>query len=139
MEPLGDYQLEERIARGGMAEVWRAHRPDGSIVCIKRLDSSLRNDVDFIEMFRDEAALVLDLDHPNIVKMHELIDDDEELAQVMEYVDGPSLARIRAAIDDEGGFPVAAALQIGIYLARALHHAHTRTRDGVVGGAPLTI
>ena len=138
-EKLGDYTLEERVARGGMGEVWRARGPNG-VVCIKRLDNSLRGDVDFIEMFRDEAMLVLDLDHDNIVKMYELIDNEEELAQVMEYVDGPSLARIRSATTDMGrGLTVGEALQIGVYLCRALHHAHTRTRDGVVGGAPLAI
>ena len=93
-EQIGGYTLEERVARGGMAEVWRAHDEQGAIVCVKRLDPSLREDVDFIEMFRDEAALVLDLDHENIVKMIELIDTNDDLAQVMEYVDGPSLARV---------------------------------------------
>jgi serine/threonine protein kinase/tetratricopeptide (TPR) repeat protein len=135
---LGSYTLEERVARGGMAEVWRAHDDDGAVVCIKRLDPSLRNDVDFIEMFRDEAALVLDLDHENVVRMKELIDTDDELAQVMEFVDGPSLARVRSAVGDEG-LSVEEALQIGVYLSRALHHAHTRTRDGIEGGAPLSI
>jgi serine/threonine protein kinase len=139
-EKLGSYVLEERVARGGMGEVWRARGPDGAVVCIKRLDPSLRNDVDFIEMFRDEASLVADLDHENVIKMFELIDTDEELAQVMEYVDGASLARIRGALSDDGaGFSVEEALQIGVYLCRALHHAHTRTRDGVPGGEPLAI
>ena len=139
-EKLGDYVLQERVARGGMGEVWRARRRDGAIVCVKRLDRSLRNDVDFIEMFRDEAALVLDLDHENIVKMFELIDSNDELAQVMEYVDGPSLARIRSCAGEHGiGISVGEALQIGVLLCRALHHAHTRTRDGVVGGALLSI
>ncbi len=135
-EQLGDFVLAERVARGGMAEVWRARGPDGAVVCIKRLDPSLRSDVDFIEMFRDEAALVLDLDHENIVKMYELIDTDDELAQVMEFVDGPSLARIRSAVEE---FSIEEALQISIYLARALFHAHTRTRDGIPDGAPLHI
>jgi tetratricopeptide (TPR) repeat protein len=135
---VGGYVLEERIARGGMAEVWRARDGDGNVVCIKRLDPSLRHDVDFIEMFRDEAALVLDLDHENIVRVHELVDTDEELAQVMELVDGPSLARIRAALGEDG-LSVPEALQIGIYLCRALHHAHTRRRDGHPDGEPLQI
>lgn len=143
---VGRYILEERVARGGMAEVWRALDPErGEDVCLKRLDPSLRNDVDFIEMFRDEAALVLDLDHDNVVKVLELIDTDDELAQVMEFVDGPSLARIRAGVEQleersgSGGFTTAEALQVAIYLARALHHAHTRRRDGRADGAPLLI
>lgn len=143
---VGRYILEERVARGGMAEVWKALDPQrGEDVCLKRLDPSLRNDVDFIEMFRDEAALVLDLDHENVVKVLELIDSDDELAQVMEFVDGPSLARLRAGVEQleettgTGGFTVPEALQVSIYLARALHHAHTRRRDGNPDGAPLMI
>ena len=143
---VGRYILEERVARGGMAEVWRALDPEtGQDVCVKRLDPSLRNDVDFIEMFRDEAALVLDLDHDNVVKVLELVDSDDELAQIMEFVDGPSLARIRAGVEaleeqtGQGGFTTGEALQIGIYLSRALHHAHTRRRDGRAEGVPLQI
>ena len=96
----------------------------------ERLDPSLKDDIDFIEMFRDEASLCLDFDHENIVRMSELIDDGEELAMVMELVDGPSLAVVRSAVEKLNGFGVDEALQIGIELCRALHHAHTRTRHG---------
>lgn len=139
-ERLGDWVLEERIARGGMGEVWRARGPDGRIVCIKRLDASLRSDVDFIEMFRDEASLVADLDHENVIHLIELIDNERELAQVIEFVDGPSLARVRGMLGDTGGdFTLGEALQIAVYLCRALHHAHTRRRDGAPDGLPLQI
>jgi serine/threonine-protein kinase len=139
VERIGDYQLISRVARGGMAEVWTARRIGRPVheplLCIKRLDPSLKNDIDFVEMFRDEASLVLDFDHDNIVKVFELIDDGEELAMVMELVDGPSLSKARTALEMQVGpgaeaFGVDEALQIAIYLCRALHHAHTRTRHG---------
>jgi serine/threonine-protein kinase len=116
------------------------------VVCIKRLDPLLTGDVDFVEMFKDEAALVLDLAHENIVKVHELVDERiegrDELYQVMELVDGPSLARIRSVLGPAGpaeSIQLGEALQIGVHLCRALHHAHTRTRDGLPDGEPLRI
>ncbi len=164
---LGPWLLEERLARGGMAEVWRGRRvagsseegsslpgvpaPDVDIVCIKRLDPGLTTDPDFVEMFRDEARLVLGLEHDNVVRTWALYDDNpggqpQELLLIMELVDGPSLANLTRALhaSQAADSPtktttapptLAEALTIALQLARALHHVHTRVEDG----APLSI
>ncbi|MDP2342479.1 MAG: protein kinase [Deltaproteobacteria bacterium] len=140
---LGPWLLEERLARGGMAEVWRGRKANrkgkagDDVVCIKRLDPGLTNDPDFVEMFRDEARLVLGLDHENVVKTYALYDDNpggqpQELLLVMELIDGPSLARLGKALEHQQQPPasLAESLTIVLQLARALHHVHKCFDDG---------
>jgi serine/threonine protein kinase len=142
---LGPWILEERLARGGMAEVWRGRlasgpgnkKGGGDVVCIKRLDPALTNDPDFVEMFRDEARLVLGLDHDNVVKTWALYDDNpggqpQELLLVMDLVDGPSLARLTKALEHQQAPPpsLAESLTIALQVARALHHVHKFFDDG---------
>ncbi len=134
---LGPWVLEERLARGGMAEVWRGHKVGkAEPVCIKRLDPGLTQDPDFVEMFRDEARLVLQLDHSNVVKTFALYDDKPggqpgELLLIMELVDGPSLARLTKALSTQAQAPPTPreALTIASQLGRALQHVHTRNDD----------
>ena len=142
---LGPWLLEERLARGGMAEVWRgraAHPtfgltlPNDGVVCLKRLDPSLAGDPDFVEMFRDEARLVLQLAHKNVVQTYALYDDNpggqpQELLLVMELIQGPSLARLVKALSQEHQQPptVLESLTMVSQLARALQHVHTLSDD----------
>jgi len=142
---LGPWLLEERLARGGMAEVWRgraAHPtfgltlPNDGVVCLKRLDPTLTGDPDFVEMFRDEARLVLQLAHKNVVQTFALYDDNpggqpQELLLVMEQIQGPSLARLVKALSQEHQTPptVLESLTMVSQLARALHHVHILSDD----------
>lgn len=92
---LGDYRLQRKIAMGGMAEIWLAERerPDGrtETVVLKRILHHLARDKKFAEMFQDEARTAALLDHPNIVKVHELNANEGLPFISMEYVDGPDL------------------------------------------------
>lgn len=142
---LGPWLLEERLARGGMAEVWRGRAenptfgltlPNDGVVCLKRLDPSLTGDPDFVEMFRDEARLVLQLSHKNVVQTYALYDDNpggqpQELLLVMELIQGPSLARLVKALSQEHQQPptVLESLTMVSQLARALQHVHTLSDD----------
>ena len=68
----GRYRLVRPIARGGMAEVWRAH--DETLdrdVAIKMLHAHLANDDDFVARFRREAVAVANLSHPNVVTVYD--------------------------------------------------------------------
>src|SRR5690349_13103138 len=94
----GRYELLERLAAGGMAEVFRA-RVRGSAgferdVVLKRLHPANADDPEFVEMFTDEARLLGYLHHPNVVEALDFYKQDGKLFLVLEHVPGPSLSRV---------------------------------------------
>lgn len=101
---LGKYELLERIALGGMAEVYRARQegPAGfeKELVVKRILPQHARDEQFIEMFLDEARLAVRLAHPNIVQIFELGYEDGSYFIAMEYIRGVSLGDLmdRAAV-----------------------------------------
>jgi serine/threonine-protein kinase len=123
----GRYRIVERIAAGGMGEVFRAH--DAVLareVAIKVLHRSLAGDPGFIERFRREARAAAVLNHPNIAAVYDWGAVDGIYYMVMEFVPGESLRELlnrsrRLA-------PAQAADALGQILA-ALDHAH---RQGIV-------
>src|SRR5471032_2446689 len=87
------YELNHLIARGGMAEVYRARdrlldRP----VALKVLFPELSVDRSFVERFRREAQAAANLSHPNIVPVFDWGEDNGTYFIVMELIDGTSLA-----------------------------------------------
>ena len=91
----GRYLLEEPIARGGMATVWRASDERlGRKVAVKVLHARLADDPSFRERFRREAVSAASFNHPHIVTVYDTGEDDGRHFIVMELVDGPSLARL---------------------------------------------
>src|SRR5580658_7248692 len=133
---LGPYELIQRIATGGMAEVYLARRegPHGfqKIVAVKRILPQLAKDVDFVAMFVDEARVCARLSHPNIVQVFDFGEDQGELYMAMEYVDGTTAARlIRAAAGQGIELPLEACLHVVLSILRALDYAHgVRDDDG---------
>lgn len=136
----GRYVLEERIAMGGMAEVFRARiDADGFAkrVCIKRILPHVASAQDFIDMFRDEAALSAVLSHQNICQVFDFGEVGGTFYLAMELVDGIDLNRLMRHLARTGKkLKVLQALQIAVDVARALHHAHTVTNQA---GRPLGI
>src|SRR5438067_12161490 len=92
---LGGYQLLERIAVGGMAEVFLAAKagPEGWLkrVALKRILPHLGRQSDFITMFLDEARLAARLCHANVVQVHDFGVDDGVYFLAMEHVAGQEL------------------------------------------------
>src|ERR1700685_60438 len=91
----GRYELTHMVARGGMAQVYRAHdrlldRP----VALKVLFPELSVDRAFVERFRREAQAAANLSHPNIVPVFDWGEDTGTYYIVMELVDGTSLAEM---------------------------------------------
>lgn len=120
----GRYLLEERIASGGMASVWRAHDEVlARTVAVKVLHDHLAEDGDFRERFRREAVTAARLAHPNVVSLYDTGTDGDQVYLVMELVDGPTL---RDVIADVGALEIGQAAVIGEKVARALHYAHAR-------------
>ncbi|WP_410818046.1 serine/threonine-protein kinase [Micromonospora sp. 050-3] len=128
----GRYRLDERVATGGMGDVWRASDLIlGRQVAVKVLLPALVSDPDFIARFRAEARIMAALRHPGIVQVFDCGADDlpdggRADYLVMEFVAGEPLAkRIEAA----GRLDVAETMSIVAQAAAALNAAH---RGGIV-------
>src|ERR1022692_1122734 len=121
------YELTHLIARGGMAEVYRARdrlldRP----VALKVLFPELSVDRSFVERFRREAQAAANLSHPNIVPVFDWGEDNGSYFIVMEFVDGRALS---AVLRESGPLSPQQTATIGANVAAALAFAH---RHGVV-------
>lgn len=131
--PFGQYQLENLIATGGMAEVYKA-RMQGvegfqKIVAIKRILSHLTDNDEFVTMFIDEAKLAAQLQHPNIIHIYDLGKIDRSYYIAMEFIDGRDLRSILRTLEEQKRrLPVPLAVYIASRLAAALDYAH-RKRD----------
>ena len=120
----GRYLLEERIASGGMASVWRAHDEVlARTVAIKVLHDHLAADDGFRERFRREAIAAAKLTHPNVVGLYDTGRDGDQVYLVMEFVAGVTLKQVIAS---EAPLAVGRAAAIAEKVARALDYAHER-------------
>ncbi len=132
---LGRYELLAEIGRGGMAELYLAqlHGVGGfaKIFAIKRILPHLASDPQFVEMFLNEGRIASRLSHPNICQVFEIVQDDDQLYLVMEYLEGVSLDELSAAIPRDPEAPLLLAAGIFGQIAEGLHYAHSlRDRDG---------
>ena len=121
---IGQYQVGERIAGGGMGVVYQALDPRlGRTVALKFLQPRLSQDDSAAERFRLEARAVAALEHPNICTIHEIGEtDDGQLFLAMPLYDGETLQQRIA----RGPLPVAEAVGIAVQVARGLAKAHAR-------------
>ncbi len=130
----GRYELEQRLAMGGMAEIFSARiRTEGfeKRVCIKRILPHYLESEEFITMFRDEARTAARLQHANVVQVFDFGDVEGTLFLAMELVDGSDLRRVLETARKQGrSIAVGAALQIAIDMCKGLHHAHTLSDGG---------
>jgi len=89
---IGRYQILDRVAVGGMAELFKAQLQGQhgfeKLVAIKKILPHLAGDHSFVEMFIDEARITAQLDHRNIVAVYELGTDADTPYIAMQYVDG---------------------------------------------------
>jgi beta-lactam-binding protein with PASTA domain/tRNA A-37 threonylcarbamoyl transferase component Bud32 len=121
------YELNHLIARGGMAEVYRARdrlldRP----VALKVLFPELSVDRSFVERFRREAQAAANLSHPNIVPVFDWGEDTGTYFIVMEFIDGRPLSSI---LKSAGTLSPERTADIGAHVAAALGFAH---KHGVI-------
>src|SRR5688500_15443664 len=123
----GRYHVVDRIAAGGMGEVFRAR--DAVLereVAIKVLHRQLAGDSGFVERFRREARAAANLSHPNIVGVHDWGAVDGVYYMVMEFVRGQSA---RDILNAEGVLAPAQVADVLMQTLSALDHAH---RQGIV-------
>ncbi len=138
---LGRYTLHAELASGGMATVYLGRlRSDAGFsrtVAIKRLHPHLAKDPDFVAMFLDEARLAVRVQHPNVVPTLDVVQNQNELYLVLEYVNGEPLSSlVRAARRAGHTVPVAVGAAIIVNALHGLHAAH-EARDEQ--GNPLCI
>src|SRR5512139_320000 len=97
-QQLGRYHLLDRIAFGGMAEIYRAKTFDADgqvhLVAVKRILSHLSADEEFVQMLVEEARVAQLIEHRNIARVYELSRAHDELFIAMEFVDGKDLRAI---------------------------------------------
>jgi serine/threonine protein kinase len=138
---FGPYQLLDRVAIGGMAEVFKAKRTgvEGfeKIVALKRILPHLSDNKEFLEMFVDEAKMVAGLAHPSIVQIFDLGRIEKSYYIAMEYVHGHDLRTIMRRAREKGlRMPLDLSLRVVSQVCAALEYAH-RKRDE--RGRPMEI
>jgi len=127
---IGKYEVVERLGMGGQAIVYKCRDPLlDRYVAMKQISSHLAGDAKFLERFRREAQILAKLGNEQqaIVTIHELIEDEQGLFIVMEFLDGHSLETVLN--DTNGPVEVKATLQILWRLAAALHAVHN---EGII-------
>jgi tRNA A-37 threonylcarbamoyl transferase component Bud32 len=133
---FGKYYLSEKLATGGMAEIYLAKLigPGGfeKQLVIKQIHPALTGQRQFVDLFVAEAKTLVTLAHGNIVPVYELGVVDDTYFIAMEYVDGPTLYRLTekmAASGERMDPPIAG--WIAARIAEGLDYAH-RKGDGVI-------
>lgn len=128
---FGKYQLLERVAVGGMAEIYKA-KLDGiagfsRTFAIKRILPHLGKSQEFVDMMVDEAKVAGLLSHANIVQILDLGSVDSQFYIAMEFVHGRDLAQVLARCAEKGiTLPVPHAVYVLIEMLKGLEYAHNR-------------
>jgi eukaryotic-like serine/threonine-protein kinase len=136
---VGRYRLADFLGAGGMGEVYRAtHLSTGQVVAIKIL-SAIEIEARWLARFYHEARVQQGLNHPNIVRLHELVDLHGRPCLVMEYVGGESLAerltRLRRLAPREA-LRVLQAIAWAVAYVHAQHIVHRDLKPGNVRITP---
>ena len=136
---FGRYTLVQRLATGGMAEVFKAKILSGhgfeKLLVIKRILPNLAADKTFVSMFIDEAKLTAQLIHPKIVQVTDFGEVNGQYFIALEFVDGfDGLALLRSAAHKQIRLPVAICMFVAMEVLDALDYAHN-AKD--VDGKPM--
>ena len=118
------YRLERLLGRGAMGEVWLGEETaSGRQVAAKLLRPEHLEDPGLVDRFVRERSILLGLRDPGIVSVTDLVVDGEDLAIVMDYLDGGSL---RGVLRDRGALAPALAAGLALRVLEALAYAHAQ-------------
>lgn len=121
---LGPYKVLRPLGKGGVGLVYLAeHTGLRRQVAIKLLANDHAADLGITQRFQREARAAAALDHPNIVRLHDLCSEGPLQFLVLEYVEGISLEDM---LQRSGRLPVKKAVRFALQVARGLQHAHER-------------
>lgn len=132
MSQFGTFRILEKIAGGGMAEIYRVEDPENPLktFALKLIRPDLIHEPDFREMLLDEARIARRLNHPNIARVLKLIEYNDELGLLLEHVDGVDLIRVQQILRERGKkLSLEAALVVLIDTLEGLHYAHDLIDD----------
>jgi serine/threonine protein kinase len=119
---LGDFEIVEVAGAGGMGVVYKARqRSLDRIVALKVIRDEIASEAEFRERFLREAKLAASVDHPHVVTVYDVGDEDGRLYLVMQWIDGSDL---RQLLDSSGRLTPKRAISIGTQLAGALDALH---------------
>ena len=127
MKKLGKFEIVEKVGQGAMGIVYKARDPlIGRLVALKTITTGLAEDSSQLERFYHEAHSAGALQHPNIVTIYELGEEDHTPYIAMEYLSGQSLDKL---IENRQELPLSQKIGYISYVCRALAYAH---KQGVV-------
>ncbi|MFC1735867.1 SUMF1/EgtB/PvdO family nonheme iron enzyme [Candidatus Hydrogenedentota bacterium] len=122
IKQLGNYVLKKKLGQGGMGSVYLAEQKSlNRLVAIKVLSLALSQDEDFVKRFQREAHLAANLNHPNVVKIYDIAQQDDLHYFVMEYVKGKSLNEL---LKDKDPPSLEESVNIIAKTASGLQYAH---------------
>ncbi len=121
---LGNYQILEEIGHGGMGVIYRARqRHSRRIVALKRIVAYAADSQEMLMRFRHETQAAANLDHPNILPIYEISEDEDSLPFfTMKFAAGGSLRDAAASLRNEPFRSVALMAKV----ARAVQYAHAQ-------------
>jgi len=123
---IGNYQIVDRLGKGGMATVYRARQVNMQRdVAIKIMSADLAQDPQFVARFEREAQVIAHLEHPRILPVHDFGHEGELFYLVMRLIEGDTL--YQRLLDD--ALPVDVAARFVTQIAEALDYAHA---EGVI-------
>jgi serine/threonine-protein kinase len=124
---LGNYEIQNLLGRGGMGVVYKARQISlDRSVALKILPPSLSSDSSFVKRFQREAQAVAQLDHPNIVQIHDIAKAKGLHFFSMQYVEGRTLDEV---LKERGRLDADEAVRIITQAAQGIEHAH---KNGII-------
>ncbi|MDP1915381.1 MAG: serine/threonine-protein kinase [Myxococcales bacterium] len=141
LETYGRYQLLKKLATGGMAQIYLARQLGvqgfEKLLVVKRILPHLAENEDFITMFLDEARIAARLNHPNVVQIFDLGQQDDTFYIAMEYIHGEDVRKVWKQAERQGtAIPIPLICRIIIESCSGLDYAHKKADPG---GRPLNI
>ncbi len=141
-EQFGKYILLEKLASGGMAEVFLAKSLGASgvnkFLAVKRILPQYSDNKDFIDMFKEEAKIAVNLNHGSVVSIYDFGIERSQFYLVMEYVEGRNLRQVLNELKKRNQqFSIEQIVYMMKEVAAGIDHAH-RLIDGTTG-KPLNL